>query len=183
VTLMCYWRRCLRRELVHVVPLFVPSARASGPVRIQSQSPRRCSSRRGLQLTARARCANSSAQATADTRSRQAGVSVPPQNSDPKPLGAFLCSDDLSGESGEGPDRLYGPLTRRALMVGEGHAPVVAVPLATEGKPLAPMAVPKGHGPRHRRLFILQTGGFWGCRSGGHDGDHGPRQLGLVVSA
>jgi hypothetical protein len=45
------------------------------------------------------------------------------------------------------------------------------------------MSAPKGLGPRHPTTFILQTGPFWECRSGGHDGDHGPRQLGLVVSA
>jgi hypothetical protein len=67
-------------------------------------------------------------------------------------------------------------------MVGSGHAPVVAVLLRASQKAKAPMAAPKGHGPRHRRLFLLQTAGFWECRSGGHDGDHGPRQLGLVVS-
>jgi hypothetical protein len=46
-----------------------------------------------------------------------------------------------------------------------------------ERSPLAAMAAPKGHGPRHRRPFILQTASFWGCAVG-HDGDHGPRQLG-----
>jgi hypothetical protein len=54
-----------------------------------------------------------------------------------------------------------------AVVVSEGSCPVVAVLLAAaKKKPLAPMAAPKGHGPRHRRPFILQTGGFWGCRSG-----------------
>jgi hypothetical protein len=33
-------------------------------------------------------------------------------------------------------------------------------------KPLAPMAAPKGHGPRHPRLFLLQKPRFWGAAVG-----------------
>jgi hypothetical protein len=45
-------------------------------------------------------------------------------------------------------------------------------------EPLAPMAAHKGHGPRHRRLFLLQTGRFSGCRSGATMVIMDPGQLG-----
>jgi hypothetical protein len=45
------------------------------------------------------------------------------------------------------------------VVVGEGHAPVVAVLLRLL-KPLELMSAPKGVGPRHPRTFRLQSGTF-----------------------
>jgi hypothetical protein len=49
-----------------------------------------------------------------------------------------------------------------AVMVGEGegHAPVVAVLRAAVKKQNESMSAPKGIGPRHSRIFLLQIGTF-----------------------
>jgi hypothetical protein len=43
-----------------------------------------------------------------------------------------------------------------------------------------PIAAPKGHGPPAHPTISLQTGGFWGCRNGCREADHGPQQPGLA---
>jgi hypothetical protein len=74
----------------------------------------------------------------------------------------------LTGAGGSGKTRLALQL---AADVAEDYLDgVYWVPLQAvrdaKLKPLAPMAAPKGYGPLHRRLFILQIAGFWGAAVG-----------------
>jgi hypothetical protein len=56
-------------------------------------------------------------------------------------------------------ERLRGPGRAKALVVGEGHAPVVAVLLGSSEpeKALESIAAPKGRGPLTPSAFPLQT--------------------------
>jgi hypothetical protein len=57
--------------------------------------------------------------------------------------------------------------------MGEGHAPVVAV-LVASAKADESIAAPKGHGPLDPAGFFLQTGCFQGTAGRGHDRLLGP---------
>jgi hypothetical protein len=59
------------------------------------------------------------------------------------------------------------------VLVGEGHAPVVAVLLAS-AKPDESIAAPKGHGPPDPAAFPLQTEGFLGATMGAKMAIGGP---------
>ena len=54
-----------------------------------------------------------------------------------------------------------------------GHAPLWEY-FSRPQQALELMSAPKGVGPQHSRTFLLQSGNFWGCRSGAMGADHGP---------
>jgi hypothetical protein len=58
------------------------------------------------------------------------------------------------------------PEPAAAVLVSEGHAPVVAVLLASAKEADESIAAPKGRGPRIPAAFSLQNGLFWGPRAG-----------------
>jgi hypothetical protein len=66
------------------------------------------------------------------------------------------------------------PRQADAVMVGEGHTPVVAVLLASADEADESIPAPKGSESRTPRPFPLQTGRFLGGHDGGHDADRGP---------
>ena len=60
-------------------------------------------------------------------------------------------------------------------IVGEGHAPVVAVLVpAVKKKPNESIPDPKGRESRTPKPFHLQNSRFRGPPEGGHDADRGP---------
>jgi hypothetical protein len=103
---------------------------------------------------------------------RQTSPLLPPKGANHGPPKPFpLQEDRFQGTTTGGHDADRGPPWRAplrgspAVLVGEGHAPVVAVLLAS-AKPDESIAAPKGHGPPDPPAFLLQIGCFLGTTMG-----------------
>jgi hypothetical protein len=87
---------------------------------------------------------------------RQVSPLLPPKATDPGPCGFSPCKPVVFRGPPEGAMiAIVDPRQADLVMVGEGHAPVGAVLVPC--LELAAMCVPKGRGPWHPGLFLLNS--------------------------
>jgi len=94
-------------------------------------------------------------------------MSAPKGHGPPDPTVFSLQTGRFQGTAGGGHDRVLGPpCDPRCHLVGEGHAPVVAVLLAGTQSQTSPLRPPKGTDPGPCELFPLQNRHFQGPPEG-----------------
>jgi hypothetical protein len=98
---------------------------------------------------------------------RQTSSWLPPKDADPGPCGFSPCKPVVFRGPREGAIiGILDPLVRRRRMVGEGHAPVVAVLLAAAKTQTSPSRTPKDVNHGHPSLFACKRDASWGARRG-----------------
>ncbi len=93
-----------------------------------------------------------------------------PKGHGPPALRLFPCKPAISSDRRKGPRSPAWTQATRCVMVGEGHAPVVAVLVtsAKKGKAEESITAPKGHAPRPLQPFPCTTA-ISGLAGRGHD--------------
>jgi hypothetical protein len=83
-------------------------------------------------------------------------IAAPQRARTPDPCGLFPANHPFQRTAGRGHHRLLGSEPAAAVLVGEGHAPVVAVLVPDVKKKMEAdesIAAPKGHGPPDPAAF------------------------------